>query len=119
MKDAVASLHVNSKSDPENAAQSVAMISQLKSQIDQQLDDNLGSNESVKTTVKDVVAEVMSVVEDTLKKGNLNGGAVVLGDGPFTLVAGGTGQRRRASGRRASRNWPTWPRRTRTSRPMA
>jgi hypothetical protein len=89
MKDAVASLHVNSKSDPDNVAQSVAMIRQMKSQIDQQLDDTLGGNDTVKTTVKDVVAEVISVVEDTLKKGNLNGGAVVLGDGPYTLVAGG------------------------------
>lgn len=89
MKDAVASLHVNSKSAPEDTVQTVAMIRQLKSQVDQQLDDTLGSNESVKTTVKEVVAEVMSVIEDTLKKGNLNGGAVVLGDGPYTLAAGG------------------------------
>lgn len=88
MKDAVATLHVNSKTDPDNAAQSVAMIRQVKSQVDQQL-DGIEASDDVKATVKGAVSEVMAVVEDTLKKGNLNGGAVIVGDGPFTLVGGG------------------------------
>ena len=54
-----------------------------------QLDDQDFGSDQVKGTVKDVVGQVMDVLQDTVKQGLFNGGAVVVGDGPFTLAAGG------------------------------
>ena len=87
--DAVATLHVNSKSSPDNTDQSLIMVNSLRQQVMSQLDDQDFGNEQVEATIKDVVGQVMDVLQDTVKKGVVNGGAVVVGDGPFTLAAGG------------------------------
>jgi hypothetical protein len=87
--DAVATMHVNSKSSPDNTDQSLIMVNSLRQQVMSQLDDQDFGNEQVKSTIKDVVGQVMDVLQDTVKKGVVNGGAVVVGDGPFTLAAGG------------------------------
>ncbi len=89
-KDAVANLHVNSKSAPEDTVQTLAMIRQLRSQVESQLEEQNLGNEQIKTTLKDVLGQVMDVVEETIKAGTINGGAIVVGDGPFTLAGGGT-----------------------------
>ncbi|MES1213469.1 MAG: hypothetical protein ABUL64_02690 [Singulisphaera sp.] len=89
MSDAVATLHVNSKSAPENTDQSLAMLGSLRQQVMSQLDDQDFGNEKVEETVKDVVGKVLDVLQDTVKQGVVNGGAVVVGDGPFTVAAGG------------------------------
>ncbi len=65
------------------------MVNSLRQQILSQLDDQDFGNEQVETTVKDVVGQVMDVLRDTVKQGVVNGGAVVVGDGPFTLAGGG------------------------------
>ncbi len=87
--DAVATMHINSKSAPENTDQSLAMVNSLRSQVMSQLDDQEFGNDQVKSTVKDVVGQVLDVLQDTVKKGVFNGGAVVVGEGPFTIAAGG------------------------------
>jgi hypothetical protein len=87
--DAVATMHINSKSAPENTDQSLVMVNSLRTQVMSQLDDQEFGNDQVKSTVKDVVGQVMDVLQDTVKKGVFNGGAVVVGDGPFTIAAGG------------------------------
>ncbi|HVU87398.1 MAG TPA: hypothetical protein VHD36_08750 [Pirellulales bacterium] len=89
MSDAVATLHVNSKASPENTDQSLIMVNSLRQQIMSQIDDQDFGNDQVEATVKDVVGQVMDVLQDTVKKGVVNGGAVIVGDGPFTLAAGG------------------------------
>jgi hypothetical protein len=89
MPDSVANLHINSKSAPENTDQSLAMLGSLRTQVMSQLDDQELGNEQIKSTVKDVVGQLMDVLQDTVKQGIFNGGAVVVGDGPFTLAAGG------------------------------
>jgi hypothetical protein len=89
---AVASLHINSNSEPgtEDLDQVVAMFKTLRAQVENQIDKEGGlGDEQVKGVVKGVVAEVMDVIEATVKKGRMNGGAVVVGEGPFTAVAGG------------------------------
>ena len=92
MPDAVASLHINSTSEPgaEDLDQFAAMFKNLRAQVENEIDKEGGlGDEKVKGVVKGVVAEVMDVVEATVKKGRMNGGAVVVGEGPFSLVAGG------------------------------
>ena len=89
MSDAVATLHINSKAAPDNTSQSLAMIGSLRTQVMSQIDDQELGNDQIKSAVKDVVGEVMDVLQDTVKKGIFNGGAVVVGDGPFTIAAGG------------------------------
>ena len=86
---AVATLHINSKANPENTDQSLVMINSLRSQILSQLDDQDFGSDQIKSTIKDVVGQVIDVLQDTVKGGVINGGAVVVGDGPFTLAGGG------------------------------
>ncbi len=66
------------------------MFKTLRTQIEHEIDKEGGlGDEQVKGVVKGVVAEVMDVVEATVKKGRMNVGAVVVGEGPFTAVVGG------------------------------
>ena len=90
LPDAVATMHINSKADPENTDQSLAMLGSMRAQVLSQIDneESLGSDQ-VRSTVKDVVNQVLDVLQDTVKQGVFNGGAVVVGSGPFTLVGGG------------------------------
>ena len=48
MPDAVATLHVNSKSAPENTDQSLVMVNSLRTQVMSQLDDQELGNDQVK-----------------------------------------------------------------------
>lgn len=89
MPDAVATLHVNSKSAPDATAQTAALLQQARSQVESQLDQESIGNEQVRATLKDVVGQVMDVITDTVKQGVMNGGAVVVGSGPYTLAGGG------------------------------
>jgi hypothetical protein len=90
--DAVASLHINSSSDPSSAdtAQMTTAFQTLRRQVESEIDNeaDLG-DEQVKAIVKQLVGEVMDVVEATLKTGRFNGGAAIVGKGPFTVVGGG------------------------------
>ncbi|HEY4313022.1 MAG TPA: hypothetical protein VGN12_26455 [Pirellulales bacterium] len=89
LPDAVATMHVNSKSAPENTDQALMMVSSLRSQVMSSLDDQDFGSDKIKGTVKDVVGQVIDVLQDTVKQGLFNGGAVVVGDGPFTVAVGG------------------------------
>jgi hypothetical protein len=89
MEGALATLHINSKAAPDNASQSLAMLGSLRTQVLSQIDEGTPGSDQVRATVKDVVSQVLDVLEDTVKQGVFNGGAVIVGDGPFTLAAGG------------------------------
>ena len=89
MDGTVATLHINSKSSPDNASQTQAMLGSLRTQVLSQIDESIPGNDQVRGTVKDVVGQILDVVDDTVKGGVFNGGAVVVGDGPYTLAAGG------------------------------
>lgn len=89
---AVASLHINSNYEPgtEDLDQMVGMFKTLRAQVENEIDKENGLGDAqVKGVVKGVVGEVMDVIEATVKKGSMNGGAVVVGEGPFTAVVGG------------------------------
>ncbi len=85
---AVATLHINSKSAPENTEQALVVLKSLRQQVLSQIDDQEGLG-GARDTVKDVVGQLMDVLDDTVKGGVFNGGAAIVGDGPFTVVAGG------------------------------
>ena len=89
--DAAATLHINSKLDPDSIKQSLTMLKSMRAQVLSQIDDedSIGSAK-VRGIVKDIVGQVLDVVSDTVMQGTHNGGGIMVGDGPFTFVFGGS-----------------------------
>ena len=91
MPEALLTAHINSVAQESDIEQSLAMLGQLRSHIMDSIDEDedLPDDES-KDLVKKLVGEALEVAEATVKNGRFNGGLTVRGEGPLTIVAGGT-----------------------------
>lgn len=89
MPGSLLSLHLNSPVSKHDLEQTEAGLSGLRTQIMQQIenDDDLDDAQA-KAKVKQLVGKTLDILGKTLKKGQINLGAAVVGEGPLTIVAG-------------------------------
>jgi len=89
-EDAVANFHFTAPvmDDDEKTLLSGLEVARKEAAKKIDADDNL-SDPKVKQTVQQWATDLFDVLEATVKGRQFNGGAVVFGDGPFDMVAGG------------------------------
>jgi hypothetical protein len=91
MPEALLTAHINSVAQEADIEQSTAMLAQLRTHIMDSIDEDEDlPDEEAKDLVKELVDEALDVAEATVKNGRFNGGLTVVGEGPLTIVAGGT-----------------------------
>jgi hypothetical protein len=89
-KDAVANLHFTSPVMEEDKEVLLEVLEMGRKEAAKQIDEDESiDGASTKQAVREMATDFFDVVEATVKGGTLNGGAVMLGDGPFELVLGG------------------------------
>ncbi|HWB00085.1 MAG TPA: hypothetical protein VG713_16440 [Pirellulales bacterium] len=89
-EDAVIDAHVASKQGDQDIATTVATIQSLKSSVFDSIDKSDDLKDDEKPVIKKAVEETFESIEATAKKGVIDGGMVIVGEGPFTIVAGGS-----------------------------
>ncbi|HEX5444399.1 MAG TPA: hypothetical protein VFW87_11240 [Pirellulales bacterium] len=83
------SLHLNSAVSKRDLEQTEAGLASLRTQIMQQIESDEDLEDAqAKAKVKQLVGKTLDILEKTLKKGQVNLGASVVGEGPLTIVAG-------------------------------
>lgn len=91
MPEALLTAHINSVAQESDIEQSLTMLGQLRTHIMDSIDEDEDlPDEEAKDLVKELVGEALDVAEATVKNGRFNGGLTVAGEGPLTIVAGGT-----------------------------
>lgn len=86
---AVLSLHLNSAVSETDRQQTEAALGNLRSQIMDEIDKDQDLDDAqAKAKIKQLAGKVLDVLQQTLKKGQINAGLAVVGEGPLTLVAG-------------------------------
>ena len=89
LPDSVLSLHLNSAVSKSDREQSEAMLAGLRTQIMEEIDKDEDLDDAqAKAKIKQLSGKALDVLEKTLKKGQINAGLAVVGEGPLTLVAG-------------------------------
>lgn len=88
--EAVANFHFVSPVLEENAKMMLDLIQMGRDQSAKKIDEDAKIEDpALKDKIKGMVATLLDVAEATVKGGKFNGGAVIYGEGPFELVAGG------------------------------
>ncbi|MBS0209041.1 MAG: hypothetical protein JSS27_08825 [Planctomycetes bacterium] len=87
--DVLANGHWNAVSSEESRKQSAATFESLRQSAEQSIDASDELSDEEKPDVKELVGELIAVAKATAEKGLANGGFVITGEGPFTIVAGG------------------------------
>ncbi len=90
-RQALFSAHANGAVRPEDSAQVEPLVKTLREQLKAGIEDSsdLADEPQTRDVVKGLVDEFADVLEATLKKGHLNFGLAVFGEGPLDVVAGG------------------------------
>jgi uncharacterized protein YejL (UPF0352 family) len=83
----VFNLHFNSPISGEDAKILTKLIDDGRKPLEENLDNEI-PNEDERAVIKKAVNTVIDVAKGTLEGGLINGGAVVTGEGPFSVVAG-------------------------------
>lgn len=89
LEDSTANLHLASVMSDADVNQSLSMLDAARAKIEGELDNKLGNaTEAEKKSIRGWIGELFAVASDTVKGKSLNGGAIVVGDGPLTFAAG-------------------------------
>lgn len=89
LPDSVVSLHLNSAVSKSDLEQSEATLSGFRTQIMEEIDKSEElDDDQAKAKIKQLAGNALDVLDKTLKKGQVNLGLAVVGEGPLTLVAG-------------------------------
>lgn len=89
LPDSVLSLHLNSAVSESDREQTEAALAGFRTQIMQEIDNDEDlDDDQAKAKIKQLAGKALDVVAKTLKKGQVNAGLAVVGEGPLTLVAG-------------------------------
>lgn len=89
LPDSVLSLHLNSAVSESDRAQTEAALAGFRAQVMEEIDNEEELDDAqAKAKIKQLAGKALDVVEKTLKKGQINAGLAVVGEGPLTLVAG-------------------------------
>lgn len=89
LPDSVLSLHLNSAVSESDREQTEAALAGFRTQIMQEIDNDEDlDDDQAKAKIKQLAGKALDVVEKTLRKGQVNAGLAVVGEGPLTLVAG-------------------------------
>jgi hypothetical protein len=89
-EEAVANFHFVSPVLSDQTEMLLDLIKMAGEQANKKIDDDDKIDDAaVKEKVKGMVADLFDVAKATVKGGKFNGGAVIYGEGPFELVAGG------------------------------
>lgn len=89
-KEAVANLHFTSPVMEEDKEVLLEVLAMGRKEAAKKIDEDTSIDDaSAKQAVHEMANDLFDVIEATLNGGTLNGGAVMLGDGPFEFVLGG------------------------------
>ncbi|HVA47188.1 MAG TPA: hypothetical protein VNH11_12540 [Pirellulales bacterium] len=91
LPDAIASLHLNTPvADGEEQEEQIeSMLEGLRTQLFSEIDDEDDLDDEQKAKAKELAGDLFEVLEETLEEeGRLNAGIALVGEKPFTLVAG-------------------------------
>ena len=80
-------LHFNSPINADDAKMLTKLIDDGRKPLEENLENEI-PNEDERAVIKKALNTVIDVTKGTLEGGLINGGAVVTGDGPFSVVAG-------------------------------
>lgn len=83
----VFNLHFNAPVAGDEVKMSIKMIEDSRKLVDKKIEDEV-SDEEAQKVLKKMANEVIDVAVATIEGGQINGGAVVTGDGPFSVVLG-------------------------------
>jgi hypothetical protein len=89
-KDAVANVHFTTPVMEEDKEVLLEMLAVGRKEAAKKIDEDASIDDaSAKQAVQEMADDLFDVIEATINGGTLNGGAVMLGDGPFEFVLGG------------------------------
>lgn len=89
-ESAVANLHFAAPIMKEDEAVLLDAVEAARKEATKKIDDSDDLDDAaVKQAVQEMVGQVFDVAEATIRSGRINGGALLVGDGPFEFVVGG------------------------------
>jgi hypothetical protein len=90
LPEAMLTAHMNSVIDKSDIEQSLGMLDKLRGHVMEEIDEDEDlPDAAAKKLVKGLVGQVLDVAKATVKKGRINAGLAVVGEGPVTIAAGG------------------------------
>ena len=90
LPDAMLTAHMNSVIEKSDIEQSLGMLDKLRGHVMEEIDNDEDlPDAAAKKLVKGLAGQVLDVAKATLKKGRINAGLAVIGEGPVTIAAGG------------------------------
>lgn len=82
----VFNFHINTPIAGEDAKMAVKMIDDGRKAVDAKVEQDVPEED--RTAVKKILNGLLDIAKSTIEGGQINGGAVVTGDGPFSVVVG-------------------------------
>lgn len=90
LPDAMLTAHMNTVIDKADIEESLGLLDKLRGHVMEEIDNDEDlPDAAAKKLVKGLVGQVLDVAKATLKKGRINAGLAVIGEGPVTIAAGG------------------------------
>lgn len=89
VNDAAASLNVNLVLSQDDIAGAKEAVGTLRDQMKNMVEERIPGGEEVHAVVKEFVDKIVDIADDTVATGKIDAGLALVGQGPYTLVAGG------------------------------
>ena len=90
LEESIADMHIASFMSADDITQMLTVIDAARKQAMGELEKNFKGDEADRAKVSGWAREFFDVAVDTIKTGTFSGGATLVGEGPITLVAGGS-----------------------------